>query len=384
MDTADNPGDRIIITDDNHEPGQTENFPTADPNAAQPAQPAQQYEVVTGVYSSGYESDLSSAPSNPIDPDAPPVQPRKRAQPRPTTRQIEDELHLTSQHGKRLHDLIQSELKKAGLLGKINFSSRMAEDEKNTLQQIYATAKQKLGFLEAAGVGEARLDQLLYQRTLIINSNERHNKYMVKTGRVKRRLGEAASGEQQQPELPSQEMMSSLSALIPTEQEEEQSVMAPVLIQAREVGDAAATTKVREGEHATPSSPMHNEDQTASRGASPGHDEVLLTSFIVRVKDSTAGAAIHASQLVSSSQQDKPVTINELSLETFLGLASEQVHFDVTGCISAVVPNTCIFSGTKSTKIALVSEETWKAVLQAWQSARCKTCELIVERADVN
>jgi hypothetical protein len=106
------------------------------------------------------------------------------------------------------------------------------------------------------------------------------------------------------------------------------------------------------------------------------------TAFIVRVVNQTTGAAVHTSQLLTQTQQHEDVSVESLSYDMFITLVSQQVGFDVQGRISGVVPKFHAIAPIDMT-VEIPEEATWRAVLQAWQNTRRKTCEFVVKAEGV-
>jgi hypothetical protein len=267
-----------------------------------------------------------------------------------------------------------------------------------------------------AKVSRKRLRELLVARARIVNANELHNRWMVRTGRVKRRAGaeeeEESVVEEQREEGGAQEADGELGVVEEGVQhaadngdiiEQEGAVQhiaeEPEMVQQEEVHPAADDHQMVVDDNAV--QPVPHEDMPApsavtidSSGPRPSvvaaslanlaivaalRSGILPISFIVRVVNSTAGTAILASQLLPASQQSDPVTVNDLSFDKFLTLASQELGFDVRGRISAVLPKFHIIAPYDSI-VELNSEVKWKAVLQAWQTTRRKMCEFVVDR----
>ena len=102
------------------------------------------------------------------------------------------------------------------------------------------------------------------------------------------------------------------------------------------------------------------------------------TAFLVRVVNSTTGAAIHTSQLLPPSTT--PASIDELDFEAFITKVTQAVGFNVRGRISAVVPKALgsVFV-VNDVRVKVGGEGEWSAVLQLWQNARKRTGEFVVE-----
>ncbi|KAF2035493.1 hypothetical protein EK21DRAFT_107019 [Setomelanomma holmii] len=319
-------------------------------------------------------------------------------------RDIEDEFGLTRAQGELLHDVMQSEMKATSLLGSMNFHIGQKERNDAVLKSVFAAVKERLDFLETAGVGKKRLRELLWARARILNSNEKHNELMVRAGKVKMRADgttyeiredrEEREQAQEQEEEHEQGTRAQIEQNLPSPKRTERGYLPSVIaaeLRNLEIGnngaDSTATAEMQEEVRPSPpGSPMHvNEPideltpEPARIFALPSTATILHpTSFIVRVVNSTTGAAVHTSQLLPQAQQHGDVSVESLSYETFITLVSQQLGLDVRGRISGVVPKFYAIAPHDS-KIEIRSEATWKAVLQAWQNTRRKTCEFVVE-----
>jgi hypothetical protein len=351
-------------------------------------------------------------------------------------RDIEDALDLTRRQGDALHNLIQEEMSTAGLLGTTGFKTNERAQNKEALQPTLDKAKADLEFLsdermKKLKVGKKRLDRLLLVRAMIVNQNEKQNLWNLRVSRVKRRAGEAPVNEEEQGDeavaaeqvdedvqLPAVELgergdrpsVVIASALSVLEIEDEL-----IFAMAEDEGDIAREDRVdiaredevdvaREDEvditradevdiarePDAPGSPMQidaltrppspTEPPTAPTSETPISSSTVIfpTAFLIRVINTTTGAAIHTSQLLPHDADAS--SIDSLSFETFLALVSAQVGIEVRGRISAIVPR---FHGIApyDVKIMLGSEETWRAVLLSWQITRRRMCEFVVEAA---
>jgi hypothetical protein len=83
---------------------------------------------------------------------------------------------------------MNEEMKRADILGKINFDPKSKAQHEEALGQVIEAAKRELEFLGEKGVEQERLSELLMTRAYICNSNEKHNAFMVRAGKVKARI----------------------------------------------------------------------------------------------------------------------------------------------------------------------------------------------------
>tara|TARA_R110002003_G_scaffold448_12_gene19896 strand:- start:3294 stop:4556 length:1263 start_codon:yes stop_codon:yes gene_type:complete len=309
---------------------------------------------------------------------------------------IESELNLTRAQGDLLHDLMQSEMKAAGLLGGMNFGAAHKHGNEAALRPIFTTVKEQLVFLEAVKIQKTRLAELLWARAMILNDNEKHNRYMVKAGKVKMRAdgttytpgeeeqeqdeavqavpGDAPQGVEQELPVPRRTSRGTRPSVIAAEMEN------------MNIGFGQPSTTQHEEDQrpATPGSPMHIDEPVSepARTAAPPRPIAASvfhpTAFIVRVVNQSKGAAVHTSQLLTETQQNEDVSVESLSYDMFITLVSQQVGFDVRGRISGVVPKFHAIAPIDMT-VEIGEEATWRAVLQAWQNTRRKTCEFVVK-----
>jgi len=380
-------------------------------------------------------SDMSSQYDDLSDEDFPPIARRKIPQ---RVIDIEEELGLRALQGDQFHNLMRALMLSAGLLGNMDFRSRNKAHNIEVLRPIFETVLNELEFLGKAKVSKARLNELLVARARISNSNELHARWMLKKGKVQKRADgtvyvpeeeEHGVAQQQddveeeqgvqQPDMEAEQHVVEHQKVeergqgveqqhISDEEQgveqhqgevEEQgtvqgprpSVVAADLAGLFLGGDAVVEPEMQENQ-TPPLSPMQidgpeeilvdEQDSEHDHPTLPTHNQATAprptvfhpTAFIIRVVNSTTGAAVHTSQLVTAGQ----ASVDSLSYETFLSLVSQQMGFNVQGRISAVLPKFHAVAPFDSL-VGLASEATWRAVLQAWQNTRRRTCELVVE-----
>ncbi|KAF1849930.1 uncharacterized protein K460DRAFT_6912 [Cucurbitaria berberidis CBS 394.84] len=287
--------------------------------------------------------------------------------------------------------LINEEMKKADILGKITFSSRPKALQDEPLRAVIETAKRELRFLKDTGVEGKRLDELLLARAMINNSNEKHNVFMVKVGKVHRRAGAPmpappptstttnVEGEVFQPDLAGHEPTPVVTIPRSASRDRQPTHRPSVL--------AASLNDLGIGEHAdaTPQEDrllIQNPDHQAAAAPTFNLDMFHPTAFLIRVVNSTTGAAVHTSQLIPTSRRGSMIAIDDMSFDRFIELVSAQVGFDVQARTSAIMPRGGSI-GPSDSKVKLVSEDSWKAVLYIVHNARMRTCEFVVEERGV-
>jgi hypothetical protein len=293
--------------------------------------------------------------------------------PQPSTRvlAIERELGLTCVQADKLHHVMRSTMANAGLLGNMNFRA----DDENVLAPIIATVREELGFLnerigkgkgnETLKVGTSRLEELLKARAKILNDNEKHNRYMARTGRVgKRRSGIANVREsmaEQVDDLP--EAPVSVSAASRKLDLDATPVPGPEILH----GNAPEPLKGQDQE--APSSPLqlYPPSPPATPTPTPNHP----SAFIIRTLNSSSGAAVLPLQFSTPNHSG-------LSFDIFIRLVSEQVGFNVYGRLSALLPRSHR-AVPIDTLVKVRGEQVWMSVLQAWENSRRGTGEFVVE-----
>ncbi|KAH7085129.1 hypothetical protein BKA63DRAFT_574194 [Paraphoma chrysanthemicola] len=310
---------------------------------------------------------------------------------------ILDEMNLTWSQSQQLHDVMQAEMKSAGLLGEMNFGAQHRQGNSDTLRPIFATVKARLAFLEAANVTRTRLGELLLARAWILNKHEKHNRDMRAkaakrraAGKVKA-VGEDGEGKEMEPVDAMQQdevedVEQPLDAEFPTPRRSSRGVR-PSAIAAdlgeMDIGTGMIATQREEGQRqVTPGSPMNVDEPVADRIESPARIGSLIRStttsiiyptvFMVRVVNQRTGFAVRSSQLLTEPQRNGYVSIESLSYEMFTTLVSQRLGFNVQGRISGVVPKVHNIALIDST-ILITEEVDWQAVLQVWQNHRRST-----------
>jgi hypothetical protein len=286
---------------------------------------------------------------------------------------IERELGLTCIQADKLHRVMRSTMANAGLLGNMNFRA----DNENVLAPIIATVREELGFLnerigkgkgnETLKVGTSRLEELLKARAKILNDNEKHNRYMARTGRFgKRRSGIANVREsmaEQVDDLP--EAPVSVSTTSGKLDLDATPVPGPEILH----GNAPEPLKGQDQE--APSSPMQldppSPPATTTLTPTPNHP----SAFIIRTLNSSSGAAVLPLQISTPNHSG-------LSFDIFIRLVSEQVGFNVHGRLSALLPRSHR-AVPIDTLVKVHGVEVWMSVLQAWENSRRGTGEFVVE-----
>jgi hypothetical protein len=284
----------------------------------------------------------------------------------------------------------------------MNFGAAHKHGNEAALRPILATVKERLVFLEAAKIQKTRLAELLWARAMILNDNEKHNRYMVRAGKVKTRAdGTTYTPGEEEEEQEQDEAVRVVQGDAPQDVEQELPVprrtsrgARPSVIAAdlenMNIGSGQPSTTQHEEDQrpATPGSPMHIDEPVSepARTAAPPRPIAASvfhpTAFIVRVVNQSTGAAVHTSQLLTQTQQHEDVSVESLSYDMFITLVSQQVGFDVRGRISGVVPKFHAIAPIDMT-VEIGEEATWRAVLQAWQNTRRKTCEFVVKAEGV-
>jgi hypothetical protein len=331
------------------------------------------------------------------DADAVPRTPRKTYR----VRDIESELNLTRGQGDQLLTVIDDEMKKADILGNINFHPKTKAQHEGALRQVIETAKRDLTFLGEKGVEEDRLDELLMLRAHICNANEKHNEFMVSSGKVKARASgvDRTASAAASDSVHEDDIQYELAAALFDEDDDapiaartrarsEARLTSPTPVRRRDgsadptaAGDAPIATRTRarseaRPERATTPTPIRRRQRsnaTKSTGrpsvvarhlrnlnigaVTQQEDEApairthfntsifsfILTAFLIRIINSTTGAAIRTSFLLPPSLTG----IGDLSFEAFIETVTQQVGFDVRGRISAVVGSTKMMLGSR-------------------------------------
>lgn len=315
---------------------------------------------------------------------------------------ISDELGLTSSQSQQFHDVMQAEMKSAGLLGEMNFSTQHRQSNGDALRPIFATVKKDLPFLEAADVTRTRLGELLWGRAWILNKNEKHNRdwranNAKRAAAVVNAVGE--NGEEEVTELVDaiqqeevEKVQQPFDAELPTPQRSSRRLRPSVI--AADLGELDigsglnATQREEDQQRVTPGSPMNVDEPMAERIERPARNTSLIRStttsgiyptvFMVRVVKQKTGFAVRPSQLLTGTQRNGNVSIDSLSYDMFTTLVSQRLGFDVRGRISGVVPKVHNIAPIDST-IVITEEADWRAVLQVWQNHRRSTGEFVVE-----
>jgi hypothetical protein len=261
---------------------------------------------------------------------------------------IERELSLTCVQADDLHRVMRSAMLKAGLLGNMNFKT----NNEAVLAPTLATMRAELRFLNArigknrgkgkmkegeGKLSEDRLEKLLCARARILNDNEKHNRYMLRTGKVARRR----DGSVNVREITAEQVDDGPEAPVSVSTALEQLYL-----------DAQVPASAEHVDKNAPSS--------LPRPSTPSYP----SAFIIRVLNSPSGAAILPLQLTMPNHAS-------LSFDLFIQHVSEQVGFNVRGRLSAVMP--------KSNTVKVRREEIWWAVLQAWENMCRRTGEFVVE-----
>ncbi|KAH7094772.1 hypothetical protein FB567DRAFT_586126 [Paraphoma chrysanthemicola] len=349
-------------------------------------------------------SDTSSQ-NGEVDEDTSSVESRRIPLSKLRVHHISDELSLTSSQSQQFHDVMQAEMKSAGLLGEMNFSPQHRQGNGDALRPIFATVKKDLPFLEAADVTRTRLGELLWGRAWILNKNEKHNRDW-RANVAKRRaagvvnaVGENGEEEVTEPvDAIQQEEVENVQqpgdAELPTPRRPSRrgrpSVIAADLGEL-DTGTGLNATQREEGQQqGTPGSPMNVDEPMAERNVNrrPARKASVIrsttpsgiypTAFMVRVVNRKTGFAVRPSQLLTGAQRNGDVSIDSLSYDMFTTLVSQRLGFDVRGRISGVVPKVHNIAPIDST-IVITEEADWRAVLQVWQNHRRSTGEFVVE-----
>jgi hypothetical protein len=324
--------------------------------------------------------------------------------PRKTPRvcNIENELRLTPGQSNQLRVLMNEEMKKADILGKINFYPKSKAQHEEALSHVIEAAKRELDFLGEKGVDEDRLNELLMARAHICNSNEKHNEFMVKTGRVKARISivdpatasSAVSNIQQehiQQELASLDDDAPIATRTRARSEARtERAVTPTPIRRRTRKSTAIAARLRDMDIGTAAQQEAAEEEAVPAPADNDTEQqppailtqfntgiftLYPTAFLIRVINSTTGAAIHASQLLPAS----PTSIDDMSYQAFIDKVTQAVGFDVRNRISAVVPKALGSAFVSNdVRITITGEQEWRAALQLWQNARKRSCEFVV------
>lgn len=286
-------------------------------------------------------------------------------------------------------------MKKADILGAVNFSPKTRAQHEEQVDQIINTARCELKFLEATDIGKDKLKMLLLARLMIVNSNEKHNDMMVRTGRVGKRAIESRRGssnpekEEQAPANGAEKETLAPSAINPDRSR--RSTQGPSILAATMRNlDIGEQQEVSADNKDAAGTALPNESGLKGQTAEPAPTfrtdifQFFPTAFLIRVINSRTGAAVHTSELVSAADRSSATSIDDVNYETFIENVSHQVGFDVRERISAVVPMSlgCGYVQTIGT-VKLASEKEWKAMLQLWQNAQSKTCECVIEQLDV-
>ena len=245
-------------------------------------------------------------------------------------------------------------------------------------------------------------------RAHICNSNEKHNEFMVKTGRVKTRFStvDPATAATAVSNVQEEDIQQELQALgddapIATmtrarSEARTERAATPTLIRRRSRRSTTTRASVvaarlrnmnigtaaqqEAGEEEAVPAPVHNDTEQQSPAIrtqfNTGIFTVYPTAFLIRVINSTTGAAIHTSQLLPAS----PTSIVDMSYQAFIDKVTQAVGFDVRDRISAVMPKALGSAFVSNdVRVKITEEQEWRAVLQLWQNARKQSCEFVVE-----
>ncbi|OAK95878.1 hypothetical protein IQ06DRAFT_56222 [Phaeosphaeriaceae sp. SRC1lsM3a] len=272
---------------------------------------------------------------------------------------IDSELALTRNESEELCNVMRSSMHKRGVLGSLDFRNRIATED--ALKPVLKDVKIELPWLDAkakrkGGSGASRLVELLSGRARLVEVGERRK---------------MRKGNKDGTELQDQDQDHDAEAhQVDKDVADRADAHAATALNGLSVQEAP-------GAYAVPT------QRPASRLAHASTTPTFCpTSFIVRVAGSTNGAAILTTQLTIDAHSGPP-TVDDLMLDRFLQVVSDQVGFKVEGRISAVLPKFYAVAPINS-RIDVGSEGQWMAVLKAWQTMRRKTCEFVVEAGEAD
>lgn len=297
---------------------------------------------------------------------------------------IERELGLTAKQGRDLHNVVKEKMKEAGILGKLNFRTVTDAQRSQQMEDIVAATVSDLGFLLNHNLQTARVAELVVERARILNSNEKHNEYMVRVHKVHARAGApklptAPNAAIQKPIVSSRPATNNASPVstAPNENARKSSVpnksSGSIHIPSQAMVTARTAARYR-ADNVGPTSPppTFRTDMFLAKTFYP-------SAFLVQVTSSNIGAVVRPSQLDVDHRHGTPIFMENIDYGMFIDIVSRQVGFNVEGRISAVVQSTSDIPPVPTDVLVKLTSEEWMAVMQIWTNAEKDTCEFVVE-----
>lgn len=212
-------------------------------------------------------------------------------------------------------------MKNAGFLGKVSSDEWTKGVYQAQLDAVIATAKRGLYFLRKDNVSEERLDQLLITRARISNENEKHNERLVASGKVVTRLGSNATDLRGTTAGNREKQVQQEDVEVDGKSMSTRTQPATARIGSRSRRSTAGASVI-EGRltnaHLSDTSTcsLHDTDGNNQPHVAPPPfrtDMFTPTVFLIRVINSTTGAAVHTPSLIQNSRRGAVVVLEDIN-----------------------------------------------------------------------